>query len=292
MNMLMNKSRMTASHQEKDHVFLKPPMGASRTEQYVESSMTLARLISLQNWNQVETMLTSRPAETIPIDDRMAITQENIIHFACRFSAPLSTIKLLASKYPKSLLTPDAIGRFAIHVACKYGASPLVIHFLICENFPASGVPDDSGKAPIHYVAQYYTRTHSTSSTKGNENMLQVVKLFKAAAPESFNLEDNEEYNAIEYALESNCDIRVVKAMQRAARDDWRELKKKHNIPHDEIRTSLEKTALENRKILLGSIDEDVEMEVCDKPALSAGRPVSDSSVPLVASRSYVAKTA
>ncbi|KAL3801184.1 hypothetical protein ACHAWO_002755 [Cyclotella atomus] len=285
----MNKSRMTASHQENDQMLPKHPLAASRAEQFVDSPMTLARLISLQNWNQVETMLTSRPVETIPIDDRMAIAQENIIHFACRFSAPLSTIKLLALKYPKSLLTPDAIGRFAIHVACKYGASPLVIHFLICENFPASGVPDDSGKAPIHYVAQYYARSHSND---GNENMLQVVRLFKAAAPESFNLEDNEECNAIEYALESNCDIKVVKAMQRAARDDWRELKKRHNISHDEIRNSLEKTALENRKLLLGNIDEDVEMDVRDKPALSAGRPISDSSVPLVASRSYVAKTA
>jgi ankyrin repeat protein len=291
MNMLMNKSRLTEAHQEKEQSNLKPAaMTASRAQPFVEGPMTLARLISMHSWHQVETILTSRPIELIEIDDRMAITQDNILHFACRFNAPLSIIKLLASKYTKSILIPDAIGRFPIHVACKYGASPLVIHFLICENFQAAGVPDDSGKAPIHYVAQYYARNHQTAST--NENMLQVVRLFKASAPESFNLEDDEEYNAIEYALESNCDINVIKAMQRAARDDWRELKKKHNISHDEIKDGLEKTASENRKMLLGSIDEDVEMEICDKPALSEGKPVvSDSSVPL-ASRSYVAKTA
>lgn len=271
-------------------------MTASRAQHLVESPMTLAQLISMQRWHQVETMLTSRPIELIVIDDRMAITQDNILHFACRFNAPLSIIKLIASKYLKSLFSADAIGRFPIHVACKYGASPLVIHFLICENFQASGVPDDSGKAPIHYVAQYYARNHPTGPTKDtHESMLQVVKLFKASAPESFNLEDNEECNAIEYALESNCDIKVVKAMQRAARDDWRELKKKHNISHDEIRSGLKKTASENRKILLGCIDEedeDVEMEICDKPALLAGKTtVSDSILPLT-SRSYVAKTA
>jgi ankyrin repeat protein len=238
-------------------------------------------------------MLSSRPIESIQIDDRMAITEDNILHFACRFNAPLPIVKLLASKYPKSLLTPDAIGRFAIHVASKYGASPLVIHFLICENFAAAGVPDDAGKAPIHYVAQYYARNHSTASIKDvNENMLQVVRLFKAAAPESFNLEDEEECNAIEYALESNADIKVVKAMQRAARDDWRELRKKHGVSHEELARSLERAASENRKILLGSIDEDVVMEVCDKQGISSGRHVSGASVPLPATRSYVAKTA
>jgi phosphosulfolactate phosphohydrolase-like enzyme len=55
--------------------------------------------------------------------------------------------------------------------------------------------------------------------------MLQCVKLLKTAAPTSVNLEDNEGCNAIEYALENEIDIKVVKAMQRACRDDWRERK-------------------------------------------------------------------
>lgn len=287
--MFTNRSRRILSKDQMNMAML----ASQSQEQFLDAPVTLARLISLKDWSLVENLICSRPIELIQIDDRKAIDENNILHFACRFNAPLSTIKLLASKYPKSLVTPDAIGRFAIHVASKYGASPLVIHFLICENFAASGVPDDAGKAPIHYVAQYYERNYTGLSKKElNENLLQVVRLFKASAPESFNLEDNEECNAIEYALESNMDIKVVKAMQRAARDDWRDLKKKHGLPHEQIARDLEKAASENRKILLGSIDEDVEMEVADKPSLSTGRHCSDSSVPLASSRSYVAKTA
>lgn len=56
--------------------------------------------------------------------------------------------------------------------------------------------------------------------------MLQVVRLLKTAAPLSVNLEDNEEMNAIEYALLSDASLKVVKTMQRACRDDWRERSK------------------------------------------------------------------
>jgi len=52
--------------------------------------------------------------------------------------------------------------------------------------------------------------------------MMQVVMLLKSAAPTSVNLEDNEGCNAIEYALENDVHIKVIKAMQRACRDDWR----------------------------------------------------------------------
>jgi len=246
----------------------------------------------MQRWSQVENILCSIPIESIQIDNRMTINEDNILHFACRFDPPINIIRLLATKYPNSLLTPDATGRFAVHVASKYSASPVVIHFLISENFAAASVPDVNGKTPIHYVGQYYAKNHSMASIKDiNRNMLQVVRLFKASAPESFNLEDNEECNAIEYALESNADIMVVKAMQQAARDDWREMRKKHGVSHEELARGIEKAAFKSRKTLLGSIDEDAEKETCEKPDLSVGRAVTDSSIPL-ASRSYLAKTA
>ena len=283
-----NKKHQTTSHQDKMPARIRPHLVAEN-----KGSMTLARLISLQLWHQVENTLFSTPVELIEIDDRMAITKENILHFTCRFDAPQSAIELIASKYPKSLHTPDNIGRYPIHVASKYGASPEVIQFLICENFAASGVPDDTGKTPIHYAAQYYSRGSHGSVKEMNENMLQVVRLLKASAPESFNLEDNQECNAIEYALESNVDIKVIKAIQRAARDDWRELKKKHGVPHDELAQGLERMAFENRKILLEGImnTDDEEMEVCDKPDVSVKAPVGSSSLPL-AKKSYFAESA
>merc|ERR1712183_364168 len=56
--------------------------------------------------------------------------------------------------------------------------------------------------------------------------MLEVVRLMKFAAPNSVNLEDESGMNAIEYALLSEANISVIRAMQRACRGDWRERSK------------------------------------------------------------------
>mmetsp|Transcript_19562 Transcript_19562/g.41102 ORF Transcript_19562/g.41102 Transcript_19562/m.41102 type:complete len:427 (+) Transcript_19562:154-1434(+) len=192
------------------------------------SNTTIARLISKRDWSTLE-HLCADPNDLPPIDAphiTHAVTSEIVLHFACRFQAPLRTISLLATLFSVSLERPDATGRYPIHVAAKWGATPDVIHFLICSNPAVVGVPDDLGKTPMHYVGEFYGRNYSRHCPYPvNEAMLQVVKLLKSAAPKSVNLEDREGMNAIEYALESHADIKVIKSMQRACRDDWRDMK-------------------------------------------------------------------
>lgn len=44
--------------------------------------------------------------------------------------------------------------------------------------------------------------------------------------PEELYLEDNDGMNCLELAIESDVDIKIIKAMQRACRDTWREMEK------------------------------------------------------------------
>jgi hypothetical protein len=129
----------------------------------------------------------------------------------------------------------DATGRYPVHVASKWGATPDVIHFLIQTNPIAAGIRDDLGKTPMHYIAEYYSKNYSPRMAlihPMEESMLQCVRLLKASAPKSMNLEDNEGCNAIEYALENEVDIKIIKAMQRACRDDWRERSSENAAQH------------------------------------------------------------
>lgn len=269
---------------EEDH---RPPVLAAVPKN------TLARMISKQSWHEVESLLSSTPVESIQIDERGSIHKDNILHFACRFNAPLSIVRLIANRFPRSLVTPDSSGRFVIHVASKYGASPLVIHYLICENHAAAGVQDDLGKAPIHYIGEYYTRYHEASTAQAvDENMLRVVRILKAAAPESFNLEDQDDCNAIEYAIESNADIKVIKAMQRAARDDWRDLKSKHRKPHEELARDLERNASEMRMNLHSSMVCDFNTSNEDAQETPMNNATSGEELPSAHFKSYVAKSA
>lgn len=207
-----------------------PPSSSMECEQSLPPNVTIVRLISKREWSFLEHFLTTFGLE-LPIDDpgiSDAVTPEIIIHFAARFQAPLRTISTLAQHFPISLESPDATGRYPIHVAAKWGAMPDVIQFLLRSNLTAAGVQDSLGKTPMHYIAEFYSVNYSPRKAQilpMQESMLQAVKLIKTAAPQSVNLEDNEGCNAIEYALENEIDIKVVKAMQRACRDDWRERK-------------------------------------------------------------------
>mmetsp|Transcript_24775 Transcript_24775/g.40607 ORF Transcript_24775/g.40607 Transcript_24775/m.40607 type:complete len:287 (-) Transcript_24775:95-955(-) len=198
-----------------------------------QQAMTLARLLSRRRWTLLETILTSTSSSALLIDDPSlphAVTSDIVIHFATRFQAPLRIISLLSQKYPQSLASSDITGRYPIHVACKWASTPDIIAYLIKTNPSVVGVPDSIGKVPMHYVGEFYLQHFNHGLYGRDDSMLQVVRLLKTASPQSVNIEDNEGMNAIEYALECNVNLKVIKLMQRASRDDWRERGKSNNI--------------------------------------------------------------
>ena len=211
--------------------------------------LTLTRLISRREWEAIESLLSLIPIEQIEIDEKHKITEESVLHFALRYAAPLRLVKLLALKYPLCLTMPDPTGKYACHVACKYGALPTVLEFLVSENAHAAGVQDPEGKAPIHYVGEFYASNfESPSSPAVRESMLQVIHILRQAAPHSFNLEDADGCNAVEYAIANDADMKVIKAMQRTARDDWKTIKATgHAKTHDEMERVVKLSANEAR---------------------------------------------
>ncbi len=79
-----------------------------------------------------------------------------------------------------------------------------------------------------------------------HENMHRVVHLLREAAPQSYILEDKHGCNAIEYAIGSDVDIKIIKTMQRTARDDWRAMKASGSGKrHDELAKDVEHSAKE-----------------------------------------------
>ena len=264
------------------------------------ANITIVRFISKREWSFLDSYLT-RFGLDLPIDDpgiSDAVTPELVIHFAARFQAPQRTIKLLSQHFPISLESADATGRYPIHVAAKWAAMPDVIQFLLRSNPTAAGVQDCLGKTPMHYIAEYYAANYSHRKAQilpMQESMLEVVKLLKTAAPTSMNLEDNEGCNAIEYALENECDIRVIKAMQRACRDDWRERKaeaigykgrRTHKDLVEDVQNKAEelRAQMSSRKLNAGSMEvKELKLEDTDRRSFRQVKGMSNS---------FVAKTA
>lgn len=204
-------------------------MNNSQSLSLEQQTMTLARLLSQRQWVLLETILSTTSSSDILIDDPSlphAVTANIVVHFAARFQAPLRIIMQLSRMYPESISSADITNRYPIHVAAKWSATPDVIAFLIKSNPSVVGAPDSTGKTPMHYVGECYLQHFNSVMFSRDDSMLQVVRLLKGAAPQSVNLEDDEGMCAIEYALINDANIKVVKTMQRACRDDWRERSK------------------------------------------------------------------
>mmetsp|Transcript_18546 Transcript_18546/g.29108 ORF Transcript_18546/g.29108 Transcript_18546/m.29108 type:complete len:323 (-) Transcript_18546:171-1139(-) len=232
-------------------------VSGSELSKATEPPSSIASLIANREWSLLDGLLMD--SAPLSIDDadmgKHAITENVVLHFALRFQAPLRTVSLLSKVYPSSITSPDASGRYPIHVACKWSATPNVVNYLVRLNSSACGVQDSFGKTPMHYVAEYYVTNYQLPLEMlypMDESMMQVVKMLKSAAPTSVNLEDDEGCNAIEYALVNDVNMKVIKTMQRACRDDWRQRSKASDDGlrrrHSDLMKDLEELAMSLQK--------------------------------------------
>ena len=151
---------------------------AGQAKSRQNKQLTLTRLIARRSWFEIENILSSGPIDWIQIDEKGIITEESILHFALRYTAPLHIVKLLAARFPRCLCRPDSTGKYACHVAAKYGAMPNVMEYLVYKNQFVAGIQDPLGKAPIHYVGEFYSSNNEASSMSAvYENMTQVVRI-------------------------------------------------------------------------------------------------------------------
>jgi hypothetical protein len=243
---------------------------------------SLSKLICKKRWDAVMVVLSSSDAN-IEIDEKGYINEENILHFALRFHANLQVVKLLSMRFPKCVKKPDLSGKFCTHVAAKYSAHPNVMAYIISLNPAAAGCPDSQGKCPIHYVAEFYVKHGARYHDDVDYEMLEVVRLLKKEAPQSFNVEDDDECNPIEYAIANDAEIRVIKMMQRTARDDWREMKQVgRGTKHEDLRSNLQRSAKQaSAKLLRPQVER-----------RSGIIPTPDPSVRNTLKRSFTAKSA
>ena len=258
----MSKSKLSSATIDSDS----NASGSSGLPVETEPTPTITSLIGNRDWSTLEGLLMDRAPLRIDEPDmgEHTITEFIVLHFALRFQAPLRTVSLLSRLYPSSISSPDASGRYPIHVACKWSATPDVVDYLVRKNSSACGVQDSFGKTPMHYVAEFYVANYQIPLERKypmDDSMMQVVKLLKAAAPTSVNLEDDEGCNAIEYALVNDVNIKVIKSMQRACRDDWRQ----RSVANDDGQRRRHSDLMRELEDLATTLKEDIENGGYDK---------------------------
>ncbi len=173
-------------------------------------------------------------------------TGQNILHLSCMFHPPISIVESILTAAPRVASNLNFEDQYPLHLAAHYGASPEVIGLLM-DQFPgALRHQDIHGHTPLHKVCQSYA-FHYKSSNLGNfansamgvtrkqEDVQDAIQMITRGCPTVANLEDNDNCNALEYALASeHVDLATIKCIQRACSRTWRkalaEAKKVNNV--------------------------------------------------------------
>lgn len=218
--------------------------------------ISYSRLIARQDW---DSLLSGLGTDEGRIHARCEMESSpdvdgGALHFACRFHPPLDVIMSLAEVCPGSVEKADNMGRYPLHIAAKWGASPRVVKFLLQVYPDAAGLQDAMGKTPLHLCCESYASKYSSRKAEGQplkDAMVEVVRRLCRAAPDAVNLEDMEDMTALEYAIEADVELKVVRSIQKACEKDWKHRRELPGASHETVQRSLLQQAQQNSQRLL-----------------------------------------
>lgn len=171
-------------------------------------------MISKEQWSKAEKFIDNNG---MSID--LAECDDSILHQACRHQSPLDLIKKIVSLNPELVYLANPDGQVPLHIASQNGASPDIIDFFCVPKRYTSGVQDSMGRTALHLACASYTDTMVQPTKKA---FTKTVRTLIQSSPATINVEDIDGINAVEYAIESNVDLKILRLIQKASERDWK----------------------------------------------------------------------
>lgn len=125
--------------------------------------------------------------------------------------------------------------RLPLHIAVQYGMSIETIALMI-EKCPGSLTQKDRyGYIPLHSACCRQRQNHQFSSSSRHYRY-DLIELILNANTRLVLVEDNQERNAIEHALDSKLDRCVIRLLQKVACEVQKQIQKQSFVQKMEIR--------------------------------------------------------
>jgi ankyrin repeat protein len=223
----------------------------------------IPRLITEQDWTAIRFALSEKRKEVIeflesnsnsPECSNQEDTQDQtVLNLCCRFHPPLDVVQAFHECNTNAINQADRAGRYPIHTACYHGASSAVIAFLLQANQLAAETQDEMGKTPLHLTCEHYAKNFDPVLAKKHksskdEAIIEVTRLLCMVAPNTVNLEDDEDQSPLEIAIDSGAPLRMIKKLQKVSEKDWKD--RRGIGSHDNIRETLKLQVTDSRKRL------------------------------------------
>ncbi|KAL7433030.1 hypothetical protein ACHAXM_003378 [Skeletonema potamos] len=144
-----------------------------------------------------------------------------LLHAVVRCNPPLEIVTTIIKICPDLPAAKDCLGRTPLHVAAGSAAAPNLIK-LIAHAHPAScDATDEYGKTPLHFACdsscELFEDDHKNHQSKPRNVCHDTIRALLSESLLAATIEDQDEMNALEYAILSDAELETVKMLQRAA---------------------------------------------------------------------------
>ena len=251
--------------------------------QQPNSGGSISRILAAQEWDRFRTLMSTEVGQVAVQNELLSsndFAAESALAYASRFHPPMDVLRAVADLLPPDVASrPDPVGRSPLHIAVKAGAPPPVVRYL-AEMDPAAGATQDKhGRTPLHYAAQSYASNYDPrrpDDMPKKEAVLEVVRYLCKLSPTTVNLEDDEEYTALEYAIENDLDIKVVRSLQKACEKDWKKRRAATaggpKQRHDDVRQNMQlqqqrRSAMHQQQMMMAAASAGVPTRATNKAA-------------------------
>ena len=201
----------------------------SPTKLTAEDVSRLTLLLSIINngdWQELAYSILNNPTKFVAFCDKLTRCPElngmSILHATFRNNPPQTIVKLLLKLVPEAAQCVDCLGRLPLHIATGTRADLVSIQLLATAYPQGCCAQDADGKTPLHMACdtqcELFESVDDDSETELSPPSLEVVKTLIKANPSCVQLEDQDGMSALEHAIFSDSDLKVVKFLQYCTR--------------------------------------------------------------------------
>jgi len=162
----------------------------------------LVRLITKKKWKSVNKVLQN---------DVSSSHDMHILNLALCYNPPLYTVQRIVKNSFDTKFEKDEMDRYSLYYALIYGTTPDVILYLIQLNAKAVIFVDKEGMTPLHHFFQYIIKSDACLD---DSYINEVVDILCYHGQETILKEDIHERNVIEYAIEAQVGMEIIKKLQ------------------------------------------------------------------------------
>ena len=141
-------------------------------------------------------------------------SMRQILRHACKFRPPLSIVEYLHKAYPNAVFECDGELNYPLHIACAYGCDPEVIEYLVKQNRNAAVKLNFKDRNPYLLACKCYLKKRSDNCKAANMELFEIMQTLYSAAPASPMQRDCNGKSPLEYIIETEADVLLLKFTQ------------------------------------------------------------------------------